>query len=222
MGLQETTAERIRALLLEIRRGNAAAKEQLLALYRPQLKRLAQADLGRREPGGHNPSDIAQVTLQAIADHLDEFRGNTPQEFDAWAHRIEERTIMQVERDARRQKRDMRATVSMEDAGTPDLPSLIPSASQQIFQREQWMRVMEALAKLPVAQSQAVRLRHLEECSLVEIAKKLGRSEQAVASLIRHGIAALRQTLDLTLDGEVVMQIENMRRSPKGAPVSDD
>jgi len=48
------------------------------------------------------------------------------------------------------------------------------------------------LALLPVAQRESLQLRFYEGLSVAEIVDKMGRSETAVAGLLKRGLSALR------------------------------
>ena len=51
------------------------------------------------------------------------------------------------------------------------------------------------LASLPAAQREAVRLRYYEELSIAVIVERMGRSETAVAGLLKRGLSGLRDML---------------------------
>ena len=55
--------------------------------------------------------------------------------------------------------------------------------------------VRDALARLPEPQREAVTLKHLEGRPLLEVANVMNRSPASVASLLRRGLAALRELL---------------------------
>ena len=52
-----------------------------------------------------------------------------------------------------------------------------------------------ALAQLPEDQCQAVVLKHLQGLAVAEVAQQMGRSEAAVAGLLRRGLKGLRELL---------------------------
>jgi RNA polymerase sigma-70 factor (ECF subfamily) len=58
------------------------------------------------------------------------------------------------------------------------------------------------IASLPEMQREAVRLRHLEGCSVDDIADRLGRSPTAAAGLIKRGLETLRKRMGARADNE--------------------
>ena len=54
------------------------------------------------------------------------------------------------------------------------------------------VRLAQALATLPPDQHEAVRLRHLEGWSMQQLTAHFGRSETAVAGLLKRGLRGLR------------------------------
>jgi RNA polymerase sigma-70 factor (ECF subfamily) len=53
-------------------------------------------------------------------------------------------------------------------------------------------RLAEAIESLPEDQREAIRLRHLEGWTLEQLAVRFGRSESAVAGLLKRGLRGLR------------------------------
>src|SRR5207253_5004214 len=100
------------------------------------------------------------------------------------------------------QGRDVARERSLEaalDASSARLQSWLAaeqsSPSQQAERHEQAVRLANALATLPEAQREALVLQHWHGWSLAQIASHLGRSESAVAGLLKRGLKQLRQQL---------------------------
>jgi RNA polymerase sigma-70 factor (ECF subfamily) len=60
---------------------------------------------------------------------------------------------------------------------------------------EQLFHLASALALLPEEQRNVVELKHLQGWSVVEICQHLGKSESAIAGLLRRGLQRLRELL---------------------------
>jgi RNA polymerase sigma-70 factor (ECF subfamily) len=72
----------------------------------------------------------------------------------------------------------------------------VPSSpSEHAVRQETLVRLAAALAELPEDQRTAVECHHLQGCSVAEVAGQLGRSEAAVAGLLRRGLKRLRELL---------------------------
>ena len=69
------------------------------------------------------------------------------------------------------------------------------SPSQQAVRREQAVLLADALEQLPQDYREVIILHHMEELSLPEVARRLGRSEHSVEKLWARALARLRRTL---------------------------
>jgi RNA polymerase sigma-70 factor (ECF subfamily) len=63
-------------------------------------------------------------------------------------------------------------------------------------QQEQFIRLADALDRLPSDQRRAVELRHLQELPIAEIGRQMGRSTAAVGGLIQRGLRSPRAMLE--------------------------
>lgn len=86
----------------------------------------------------------------------------------------------------RRQERADRVTI--------DDSTLIEDAPLDADAEEARERAIEALDRVPAAQRAALVLRHMDGCSVPEIAQAMGRSVEAVESLLARGRAGFRRS----------------------------
>ncbi|MDA7504144.1 sigma-70 family RNA polymerase sigma factor, partial [bacterium] len=75
------------------------------------------------------------------------------------------------------------------------------SPSSRAMRGERAIVLANAMADLPENQLEAVRLRYIEGWSLSDIAERTGRSDSAVASLIKRALQKLRISLP-NIEGE--------------------
>ena len=186
-------------LLNESLRGNQDAIGQLLDRHRPYLKFITQRALEGRLQARVDDSDIVQQTCLSALRNFQKFDGKEESQFVAWLQKIHERNIQDtIRKHVGAEKRTINNTVSVgagdELQGLFHLETLSPS--QRVMQAEDAVRLAEVMTTIPEDQREAVRLRHLEGWSLAELEQHFGRSETAVASLIKRGLENLRKRLN--------------------------
>jgi RNA polymerase sigma-70 factor (ECF subfamily) len=190
-----------RSLLSNAARGDVAARDELLGMYRPYL-RLAVGDrLPKLIQKRLDASDIVQQTLVDAVRGLPEFRGRSEPEFTAWMMKLLKRNLLQCMRNNTLGKRDVRLEHNWTDAsGSAQLIWRAVAGDQSspmssVFRGEAALHLAMALEELPQEQRAAVEMRYISEQSLKEIAEEMGRSVGSVAGLIRRGVEALQKHL---------------------------
>jgi RNA polymerase sigma-70 factor (ECF subfamily) len=179
----------------------ARGDEGRLERYRDYLGLLARLHLPPRLHGKLDPSDVVQRALLRAHEKRAQFRGEGP-ELAAWLRRILASTLADVAREFGAGKRDVGLEQSLEAAlrqSSARLEGVLQAApsspSEHAVRQEALVRLAAALAELPGDQRTAVDLHHLQGCSVAEVAGQLGRSEAAVAGLLRRGLKRLRELL---------------------------
>ncbi|MEM9646385.1 MAG: sigma-70 family RNA polymerase sigma factor, partial [Planctomycetota bacterium] len=71
-------------------------------------------------------------------------------------------------------------------------PGGTSSPSGAAIREEAALELLEALHELPEMQAEAIRLRYMEGLPLAEIVERLGKSDTAVAGLLKRGLQKLR------------------------------
>ena len=167
--------------------------------YRDYLHLLARLQLDPRLRGKLDPSDVVQQTLVKAHQHRGQFRGGTEAERAGWLRRILANTLIDA---ARKYQRELNVQQPLEqavDASSARIEAWLAadqsSPSERAGRQEQLLHLARALAQLPEDQRVVVEMHHLRDGSVAEIAAALGRTEAAVAGLLRRGLKKLRTLL---------------------------
>jgi RNA polymerase sigma-70 factor, ECF subfamily len=190
-------------LLMQARRGLDSARGELLERYRTYLELLARVEVGRRLQTKLDAADVVQETFLEAHRNFALFRGHSEPEFAAWLREILAGRVCNLVRHyLGTQGRDLRR----EQAWNIDLDrssraidrgffALQSTPSQHVAQREQGVLLAEALARLPADYREVVILRHFEELTFPEVAKRMERTVDSVQKLWVRALANLKQAM---------------------------
>ncbi|WP_437938416.1 RNA polymerase sigma factor [Sorangium sp. So ce341] len=182
----------VEELIARARAGDANAIDRLFAWCAPLLRKWVSQRLANRQPGIAGRSDIGQDVAERAFLAFPSFKGTTEAEWVSWLQRIVETCTTQSFRDAGRQKRNKAAETPLDE---DEIPAQQMSPSQATAAGEQWHELLTQLSQLPEEQQQAIYLCHLKELRVAEVAERMGKTEAAIASLLRRGLRALRERL---------------------------
>lgn len=181
-------------LLQRARAGDQQALGELLHEHTDLLEQMARQQIGERLQARLSAADLVQRTCLSVIRGLEQFKGDNRLQFAAWLRGIHERNLRDaVRHHAGAKKRAVSAQVPLTGEYPHDGSERTPSRKAVLGESTE--QVLSALRSLPQEQAEAIRLRHLEQLPLREIAAQLQRSEVAVASLLKRGLAALRTQL---------------------------
>jgi RNA polymerase sigma-70 factor (ECF subfamily) len=174
-----------------------------LERYREYLRLMARLQLPSRLRSKLDPSDVVQETLLKAYQNREQFRGQGDAELAAWLRRILANTFVDAARRFGGAKRDLHRELSLEasiEQSSARIEAMLhahqSSPSGRAVRHEEMVRVAAALGRLPDDQRSAVELHHMQGCPVAEVAQCLGRTERAVAGLLRRGLKKLRELLD--------------------------
>jgi RNA polymerase sigma-70 factor (ECF subfamily) len=191
-------------LLPLARAGDGQALGQMLELYRNYLTLLARLQFGRRLQGKADPSDVVQEAFLSAYRNFERFCGTSEAELVSWLRKILATSLATFARryfgTGRRDprlERELCADLEQSSQALGTAPLVAPgeSPSQQAARREQAVLLADALEHLSVDHREVMVLRQLEGLSFPEVAKRMGRSADAVKKLWVRALASLRQTL---------------------------
>jgi RNA polymerase sigma-70 factor (ECF subfamily) len=173
-----------------------------LETYRAYLTVLARTQIGRRLQGKVDAEDVVQETfLHAVRD-VARFRGSSDKEFAGWLRQIlAARLADLLRRYCGTQARDVCLEQDLQvqlnessqvlDRG---LVATLSTPSQQAVKHEQATWLAQALERLPEDYREVLVLHELEECDFPEVARRMGRSVEAVKKLWARALARLRRS----------------------------
>jgi RNA polymerase sigma-70 factor (ECF subfamily) len=190
-------------LIERARREEPGALDRLFDSYRNYLRLLARTGLDASLRGKADPSDLVQDALLKAAQRFGQFRGTTDAELAGWLRQILARCLADFVRRygtggrhaGREQSLDQlldRSSQAMERIMAADGTS--PSASAQ--RRDLGVVLSDALAGLSEEYREVLVLHHLEGLSWDEVARRMGRTPNAVRKLWTRALNQLRPLID--------------------------
>jgi RNA polymerase sigma-70 factor (ECF subfamily) len=161
------------------------------------VRLIGQLEHDPRLRGKMDPADAVQQTLLKALQKQDQFRGRTGAELEAWLRTILAHHLVDTFRKLSLKNGNLHESIEQSyDQMALWLVADQSSPSQKAIRKEQWDRLLGALAQLPSDQRTALELRHLQGRSIPEICDTMSRSTAAVAGLLRRGLKTLRALLD--------------------------
>jgi RNA polymerase sigma-70 factor (ECF subfamily) len=177
--------------------------DQTLEPYRKYLTVLAELHLDRRLRGKLDPSDVVQQAMIRAHSAWNGLRNRRPEILVAWLRRILANVLADSVRHYERDKRDVALERSIEASLDRSASGFAvwmaadqTSPSGRAERNEELLLLAEALARLPDRMREVIVLKHCQGWTLERIAQHTERTIPAVASLLRRGLAQLRQELD--------------------------
>ena len=177
--------------------GSADAINELYERCAGRLLAYIRLRMGRELRARLESRDILQATLLKSVEHLADFEGQHSGSLMAWLAKIAEHEIRDRADYQQRQRRDAAREVALETDAA--LPAPARSALSQAILTEEAERLEIALESLTPAHREVILLRKFEELPFGDIARRLGKSEDACRMLLARAMTAL--TLRLRADG---------------------
>ena len=187
------SVERSGDLLQQAKSGSPEALNQLYERCAGRLLAFIRLRLGKDLRARLESRDILQATLLKSLGHLDDLKADETRSLMAWLARIAEHEIRDCADFHHRQRRDAARDVAMDDDAP--LPALMRSALSGLILDEQAQQLEAALESLSPAHREVILLRKFEELPFAEIARRLGKTEDACRMLLARAMTALTLTM---------------------------
>jgi RNA polymerase sigma-70 factor, ECF subfamily len=186
---EPATADLLEAALT----GSGVALERVYERAAPRLLAYIRLRMGRDLRARLESRDILQATLLRSFQRLQDFRGSDTRSLGAWLARIAEREVADRADFHHRQRRDAGREGPLDER--TDVPAPVRSALTQAILDEQARHLESAMESLSAAHREIILLRKYEELSFPEIARRLGKSEDACRMLLARAMTALTLAL---------------------------
>ncbi|MCZ6690951.1 MAG: sigma-70 family RNA polymerase sigma factor [Planctomycetota bacterium] len=187
--------------------GDRAAMDQVLEIMRPYIDQMARPYADSARPA-ESTADLRQDTCLRAWKKIKLFKGGENDEetfrmFQGWIGQMARNLSRTAKRDRDRQKKIPPKKMVSIDQKQPGqstthagitLPSGDPSPTEMVRTDEIVRRVQEALGKITdETEAEILRLRFIEEVSLLEISRRLGMTYKKVRHRSNSALAHLEQ-----------------------------
>jgi RNA polymerase sigma-70 factor (ECF subfamily) len=179
-------------VMLELRSGNMAAFDVLLAKYRKPIIHF----MFRMVRNQAVAEELAQEVFLRVYRSRETYRAEA--RFSTWLYRIATNLGVNHARDTRHERTASTIYLDEPDAETgttPDVADLTPSAEANILRRERMNAIRQHILALPERQQTAVLMHKYEGMDYKQIGEVLKLSESATKSLLFRAYQTLREKL---------------------------
>jgi RNA polymerase sigma-70 factor (ECF subfamily) len=174
-------------LMKAVAAGDDEAVGLLVELYQKRVFRFLLGWARNRE----DALDITQDIIHRVCQKAGNYNGQAP--LTAWIFTIARTLYIDHcrSKDARRQSR----TIEMDESIESTVSSAANSPETTLMSKEVFLRVKNAIDRLPPRQREVVQLRLLGELTLEEISNTVGLTTGGVKSTLHNALRALRKQL---------------------------
>jgi RNA polymerase sigma-70 factor (ECF subfamily) len=179
-------------IMLELRSGNMAAFDILLAKYRKPILHFMYRMV-------HNQAvaeELAQEVFLRVYRSRETYRAEA--RFSTWLYRIATNLGVNHARDTKHERAASTVYLDEPDAETgttPDVADMTPSAEADMLRRERMNAIRQHVMALPERQRTAVLMHKYEGLDYKQIGEVLKLSESATKSLLFRAYQTLREKL---------------------------
>jgi RNA polymerase sigma-70 factor (ECF subfamily) len=179
-------------VMLELRSGNMAAFDVLLAKYRKPIIHF----MFRMVHNQAVAEELAQEVFLRVYRSRETYRAEA--RFSTWVYRIATNLGVNHARDTRHERTASTVYLDEPDSETgttPDVADATPSAEANILRRERMNAIRQHVLALPERQQTAVLMHKYEGMDYKQIGEVLKLSESATKSLLFRAYQTLREKL---------------------------
>ena len=177
------TRSRNEGLVDKARKGDAAAFNELVKVYRTRLASVVASRLGQQLRGRVDAEDVVQEVLLWAFKSIKRFEWQGEDSFFHWLKGIADHAILKV---ANREKKNLALPL------LSDRPASESPPSKVLRRNERFDRFQASLDSLSPDHREVILLARIERLKFNEIARKMNRSTDAVKQLLRRALKELK------------------------------
>lgn len=185
-------------LIAAARTGDPAANDKLLRRHLPALRAYLRARGDATFRAREDQSDIVQSACLAAFQNLHQFEWRGPGSFRAWLCALAENVVRNHRQYHLAQRRDPQREIVREDnseARLSEAYASIATPSCHAAAREQILRFEKALDSIPPGHRDVVVMSRILGQPHAEIARRVGKSEAAVRTMLSRALVQLASLL---------------------------
>ena len=190
----------VSSLLQQVRSGDRAALDQLLARHRSYLLSVVELRMDQKMRARIDPSDVVQEAQLEAARRIDDYLGREPMPFHLWLRKTAYENLLRLRRqhvdaDCRSVEREIPLPDSSSAMLARKILSHEPNPCQQAVEQELARRLRQAIAQLPPIDGEVLLMRALEGLTNQEVAQVLDIDPNTTSKRYGRAILKLRQLL---------------------------
>jgi RNA polymerase sigma-70 factor (ECF subfamily) len=186
--------QRTEQLVRAARAGDRDAVEDLIAAHLPSLRAFVRVHTDRALRQRESCSDLVQTTCREALEQLDRFEWRGAGSFRAWLHRMALNKVIDHERYHRAERRD--PAREQDDAGLLAGYATVSTPSRAAEAAEAVRAIEAAFDRLGPADREVIALARIAGLPHAEVASQLGKSEEAVRTMLKRALVRLAAELD--------------------------
>lgn len=184
--------------------GNQSALDQLFKRYNERVLQRVRIFIGPELRTKLESVDIVQEVFISVLRDLNNFTYKNEGDLLRWISKIIEHRLQDNSDKIHAKKRDARKEIPLNNnrSSTQDtfvgIPGPVDTTTPSLImsRREDWNKLEKAMDKLKPEHREVIKLTKMNELSYKEVADRLGKSSEAVRTLLARALTALSRSFE--------------------------
>lgn len=186
----------LQRLVEAAQQGDDDARGELLTRHLPALRAFVRLQSDASTRHRESASDLVQTVCREVLEGLDSFHWESAAGFRSWLYTVAHNKVRTRIRYWNAARRTPKAESQVDDQLLYQVYANLDTASQAALRNEEAVLLEEAFATLSEDHQQIILMSRLMGLPHAEIAEKMGRTNEAVRSLLSRALVALAGKLD--------------------------